>query len=205
MKLFAPMFVAIFASIALLHAQMPPKQTQVSSQTKFAVDKISARPYDVGVRLGSLGRLSCDLQTRTGFAALCAFPDDVAAQEKPRGTLTLGVRIEGIKVMRGVVRVALFDKAKGFPNGKNTAIRQQMVEAKAETASVTFADLMPGCYAIAVQHDQNNDSRLNRNTLGIPKERYGFSNNVRGTFGPPSFRAAAFALDANRTMTVKVK
>ncbi|MFN7603100.1 MAG: DUF2141 domain-containing protein [Bacteroidota bacterium] len=30
--------------------------------------------------------------------------------------------------------------------------------------------------------------------MGIPKEGYGFSNNVMGSFGPPSFEKAKFKL-----------
>lgn len=120
-------------------------------------------------------------------------------------TVTLTVKIEGVTTSQGVVRVALFDKATGFPNGKNAAVAQQTVAANGETLTVTFANLKAGTYALAVQHDKNNDGKLNRNTLGIPTERYGFSNGARGTFGPPSFGAASFALDADRTVTVRVK
>jgi uncharacterized protein (DUF2141 family) len=44
--------------------------------------------------------------------------------------------------------------------------------------------------AIAVYHDENNDGQLNRNRLGIPTERYGFSRNARGLTGPPGFEQA---------------
>ena len=32
--------------------------------------------------------------------------------------------------------------------------------------------------------------------LGLPVEPYGFANNARGSFGPPSFQAASVALPA---------
>jgi uncharacterized protein (DUF2141 family) len=32
---------------------------------------------------------------------------------------------------------------------------------------------------------------MNTSALGLPKEGYGFSNNVMGLFGPPSFSKAA--------------
>jgi len=32
--------------------------------------------------------------------------------------------------------------------------------------------------------------------MGMPVEPYGFANNARGSFGPPSFQAASVALPA---------
>jgi uncharacterized protein (DUF2141 family) len=44
--------------------------------------------------------------------------------------------------------------------------------------------------AIAAYHDENANGELDRNALGIPSERYGFTNNARGITGPPSFEDA---------------
>ncbi len=129
----------------------------------------------------------------------------VKTPEQINGTLTLTVRIQGIKILKGVVRVALFDKASGFPNGKNAAIQNQVADANDNILTVTFANLKPGKYALAVQHDLNKDGKLNRNALGIPTERYGFSNNARSAFSPPSFEEAAFPLESNLTQTITVK
>jgi uncharacterized protein (DUF2141 family) len=41
--------------------------------------------------------------------------------------------------------------------------------------------------AISVFHDENDDSLLNRNAIGFPSERYGFSRNARGLTGPPTW------------------
>ncbi|MDZ7848305.1 MAG: DUF2141 domain-containing protein [Owenweeksia sp.] len=46
--------------------------------------------------------------------------------------------------------------------------------------------LPTGNYTIKAYHDLNNNEELDRNTLGIPQEPYGFSNNARGTFRPAS-------------------
>ncbi|MFM7430954.1 MAG: DUF2141 domain-containing protein [Flammeovirgaceae bacterium] len=36
--------------------------------------------------------------------------------------------------------------------------------------------------------------------MGIPKEGYGFSNNVMGTMGPPSFEKAKFKLSGEKVV-----
>jgi uncharacterized protein (DUF2141 family) len=49
-----------------------------------------------------------------------------------------------------------------------------------------------GKYAVTIFHDVNGDTELNSNFMGIPKEPYGFSNNPRAMFGPPSFEQSLF-------------
>ena len=35
---------------------------------------------------------------------------------------------------------------------------------------------------------------MDRNLFGVPKEQFGFSNNAKGNFGPPSFEDASFTV-----------
>ena len=55
-------------------------------------------------------------------------------------------------------------------------------------------DLPPGEYALSVFHDLNDDGKLARNFIGIPKEPAGLSNNLRPKFGPPRFKDAKFTV-----------
>jgi uncharacterized protein (DUF2141 family) len=43
-------------------------------------------------------------------------------------------------------------------------------------------------------HDRDANGKMNFNPLGMPLEPYGFSNNARAPFGPPSWRRAAFTV-----------
>ncbi len=65
---------------------------------------------------------------------------------------------------------------------------------------IVIKDLKPGKYAFKFFHDENNDEEINTNFMGIPKEGYGFSNNAKGTFGPPSFDKMLFELSKSDTM-----
>jgi len=73
-----------------------------------------------------------------------------------------------------------------------------------EEAVAAFQDIPAGTYAIAVFHDTNSNTKLDKNFFGIPKEGYAFSNNVFGTFGPPDFDDASFELDGNKTVKIKM-
>ncbi len=62
-------------------------------------------------------------------------------------------------------------------------------------ARCDFEDIPPGTYALAVIHDENMNGKLDTNWLGVPKEGYGFSNDVKAVRGAPSFSDASFPYD----------
>ena len=67
-------------------------------------------------------------------------------------------------------------------------------------------ELPPGDYAVMAYHDLNSNGRLDTLPVGLPTEPYGFSNNSRGMFGPPSWRAASFRLtDAGARQVIRLR
>ena len=74
-----------------------------------------------------------------------------------------------------------------------SATHVMVIKVRQTQARCDFADIPPGRYALAVIHDENMNGKLDTNRLGIPTEGYGFSNDVKGLLGPPSFAAASFA------------
>lgn len=53
-------------------------------------------------------------------------------------------------------------------------------------------------------HDKNADGELNRNFLGIPKEPFAFSNNVKPKFSKPVFEECKFSLEQNLVLHVSL-
>jgi uncharacterized protein (DUF2141 family) len=53
--------------------------------------------------------------------------------------------------------------------------------------AITFANVAPGRYAVALFHDENANGRLDK-VLMVPKEGFGFSRDAPVRFGPPRFR-----------------
>jgi uncharacterized protein (DUF2141 family) len=53
--------------------------------------------------------------------------------------------------------------------------------------------------------DSNKNEKLDTNFFGIPKEQFGFSNNAKGRFGPPSFESASFELDALKEISINLE
>lgn len=106
----------------------------------------------------------------------------------------LNVSVNLLRNNRGHVLISLFRDCEGFPDKPHKAFRKVKADIINQSAKFQFANLPAGNYTIAVLHDENDDMKMNTNLFGIPKEGYGFSNNVMGAFGPPSCERARFGI-----------
>ena len=119
-----------------------------------------------------------------------------------------GIRVEitGLRNNNGYVLVSVFKEGSGFPDQAEKAVRKAKLGINNRKAAIVFNDIQPGQYAISILHDENGDQKMNTNSLGIPKEGYGFSNNVTGAFGPPSFRRASFKYNGDlSSLTIRTR
>src|SRR4030095_2323651 len=91
--------------------------------------------------------------------------------------------------------VALYDSARNYDGNKTLAA--QIVQMKDGTARLSFPGLAPGRYALRVFADENGNGKLDTNLMGLPTERYGFSNDAKGHRAAPGFDAAAILVDAD--------
>ncbi|MCP3921574.1 MAG: DUF2141 domain-containing protein [Desulfobacterales bacterium] len=111
------------------------------------------------------------------------------------------VTVRGFQSSEGTIMIGLYNKALLFPKtGKH--LKGQAVKAIGKEVQVIFLGLPLGEYAIAAYHDKNSDMVLEKNFMGVPQEAYGFSNNVRGTLGPPSFKEAKLNLKNGSSLDV---
>ncbi len=96
------------------------------------------------------------------------------------------IAVQGIRNDQGQIMVAVCDEKHFLGNECHNA------RAKAQSGAVvvTIADIAPGNYAVQVYHDENGNSQLDKNFLGIPTEAIGFSRDARGHMGPPKFADA---------------
>lgn len=112
----------------------------------------------------------------------------------------LSIEVNTPSDRQGTVMAALFDKAEGFPRG--APLRTATVNPVQGKATIQFAGLPNGDYAITAFLDENSNTKLDANLFGIPTELYGFSRNARGLVGPPPFADAAFRVDDSAQVQV---
>jgi uncharacterized protein (DUF2141 family) len=123
---------------------------------------------------------------------------------------TLELSIENVTEAKGtlfigVYRVAPEDTAsKEGTAWMKKSIGGRKVEVKeAGTVVTKFNELPDGEYAISMYWDQNGNGQMDKNMVGIPTEPYAFSNNAKGTFGPPTWDKAMFKIAGDSKTSIK--
>jgi uncharacterized protein (DUF2141 family) len=135
--------------------------------------------------------------------AMAVFITPVLANDTGTGNADLVITIAGFENSNGVAKVAIVNSKKNYSEekpfkGYNFKIANNRV---LETLSLPYGE-----YAIKVFHDENSNGELDKGILGIPVEAYGFSNDARGTIGPPEYEKAAFKLDSpKKEITITIK
>lgn len=123
-----------------------------------------------------------------------------------RAQVSYTIRFENLSGKNGTLYIGWYDKAEGFREPGSAVIQKKVDVEGSKYAEVLFENVKPGIYAVAVFFDTDNDGKLDTNLLGIPKERYGFSNNVYPTFRAANFKEASFPVnDNNRRQTIRLR
>lgn len=126
------------------------------------------------------------------IAALALALMPTAGRSQPAGKLS--ITVTGVRNSDGAVRCALFNSPAAFPKiGQEW--RGVIAPIRGGSANCVFSGVPAGTYAVAFFHAEHNETQLTTGLFGKPQQGYGFSNNATGSFGPPSFSAAAFRYD----------
>lgn len=130
--------------------------------------------------------------------AIAALPMLLGATAPDRFSIV--VDVGGLRSAKGNVLACLTADAATFPDCQKDPRAQSLTVPAREGETLTFPDVLPGRYAIALFHDENANGRMDKMVM-IPKEGYGFSRDAPVRFGPPSFRATAFTLGDTQLRT----
>lgn len=107
---------------------------------------------------------------------------------------------------KGKVYVAFYNKEEDFLR-EDKIFMGNTVEINANgIATISLENMIPGTYAIAAFLDENGNGKMDTNFFGIPKEKYGFSNNVRPLMRAATFKEASFVVTSKEsTISIKLK
>lgn len=135
------------------------------------------------------------------LVAVAACLTAVSAAAADSAVLT--VKVDHISSRGGNLRLALYD-AQSFADDNAAPIMDKVVPAVPYSVSVVFDAVPPGAYAIKMFQDANRNEKFDRNWLGLPYERYGFSNNAKPDWmhlAAPRFEAARIELKPGANWT----
>lgn len=113
------------------------------------------------------------------------------------------INLNGMKNTNGKVNVALYNSEETF-NDPNQAFRKLFLATTGSSMTINLDSLPPGQYAFGIFHDENDNTSIDVNWLGIPQEGFAFSNNALGSFGPPTWAETQFDLPVKSTVTQSI-
>jgi uncharacterized protein (DUF2141 family) len=126
----------------------------------------------------------------------------VVSQKRQNATGLVEVVLRGLRNSVGKVTCYLFHGKEGFPENREKTVAVKSVPIHDKQAKLSFPNLPPGEYALAILHDENENMAMDYNFIGLPKEGWAFSNMPSGVFRKPKFDECAFKLDASKKTIV---
>lgn len=112
---------------------------------------------------------------------------------------TVSITIKDIRSDSGVVRLALYNHPDQFPHQPARSFTFEKTILKDGIMEVVLIDIPPGIYAISLLDDEDENDCMNYNFLRMPREGYGFSNNVRPGLKSPPFDKCTFRVGEGNT------
>lgn len=122
------------------------------------------------------------------------------------GKKPLTVTANNIKTNKGQIIFNLFKPGDDLLHEPSMQRKAPLTSTKDIT--VTFDDLAYGHYVVFAFHDESNNSTLDHNFIGMPKEPMGYSNNWNFglTTGMPNFEKTEFYFSEKKnSISIKLK
>ena len=140
----------------------------------------------------------------TSLLALLALLFSAALAASAQQQYTVTVHVTGFRNATGQLGAAVFSSAAGWPEDIAKSVTHAHVPIHNGEATIEFK-LPAGTYSIAVLHDENQNQKLDRNLFGVPKEGFGFSNNIKAAFTAPAWQKCSFVLDREKRLEITLQ
>jgi len=113
-----------------------------------------------------------------------------------RGDISLEMEINNLESNKGPIYIRILDE------NENPVIvgTSPVINYSSE---ISFDSIFPGKYAIQFFHDENENQKMDFNLIGIPKEKFGSSNDVKPILGPPKFEKMLFEIYQDKKIVMK--
>ena len=113
-----------------------------------------------------------------------------------RGDISLEMEINNLESNKGLVYIRILNE------NENPVIvgTSPVINFSSE---ISFDSISPGKYAIQFFHDENENQKMDFNLIGIPKEKFGSSNDVKPILGPPKFEKMLFEIYEDKKIVMK--
>ncbi len=110
------------------------------------------------------------------------------------------VKIFNLENVKGNLYIGWYKESTTFRITQKAIYREKLVVDNQKEITFIFRNIPKGKYAIAVFLYVNDNYKLDKNLFGIPKEKYGFSNNILPALRAATFEESSFELSQQATI-----
>jgi uncharacterized protein (DUF2141 family) len=103
----------------------------------------------------------------------------------------LSIHVSLLKAIPSVLNITIYGTNNEFPSTSDY-LKTYKFKINSSKYTAVLKGVKYGSYAIAMYQDENNSGQINKNVLGVPTERYGFSQNYMPKIKAPSFDNCKF-------------
>jgi uncharacterized protein (DUF2141 family) len=135
------------------------------------------------------------------FAAFVLATSLSALPASSGGNCSLTIHVTGFRNTKGLLGAELFTSSAGWPENVAKSFRHQHFPIQGNHATARFDHIPAGRYGVVVLHDENENEKLDRNLLMVPKEGFGFANNPRILLVAPPIEKATIPVTCPATTT----
>ena len=116
-----------------------------------------------------------------------------------KGNVPLRLIVDNLKTSDGEIEVGVYTPKNKFPD-EDDKFKKYRFKAKKGKIDEMITDIPYGELALAIYHDENNNGKIDKNAIGIPKEPYAFSNNYKPTIKAPNFDNCRFSYNKKSSL-----
>ncbi|MEI6312523.1 MAG: DUF2141 domain-containing protein [Bacteroidota bacterium] len=117
--------------------------------------------------------------------------------------VTLSIHISLLKAIPSTLNISIYGVHNDFPSTSDQ-LKTFAFKINSSNYTAILKGIKYGTYAIAMYQDENNSGQINKNMLGIPTERYGFSQNYIPKLRAPSFDNCKFEFN-EKTSSINIE
>lgn len=118
---------------------------------------------------------------------------------------SIPVAITGVRSQKGIIMINVFKDQVSYEKEqpfKKFTFDKHSLDKGVMTVKLS---LDPGVYGITMVDDENENGKIDKNLIGMPKEGFGFSNFFLEKMKKPSFQDFKVDLNTNASVKIRVK
>ena len=112
------------------------------------------------------------------------------------------ITVKNIKTQKGKILIGIFKDNASFDKEKPFKSVQSSKESMKNGVLTIKTQLEAGIYGASLLDDENNNTKMDYNFIGVPKEGFGFSNYYHKGFSKPKFKT--FQFEVKEAVSTKI-